>query len=131
MSNDHIPPTNINLHLDPLTVNVNHMISVDRVLFAILNSINHGVKKIMASQDEVAATLAAVQAKLDAVSVEVDKVGVETDTLVKAVADLTAQIGQAGGSTPAVDAALAAVQASADALAAKVQAVDDKVADAA
>lgn len=82
----------------------------------------------MASQDEVAATLAAVQAKLDAVAVEVNKVGTETDTLVKAVADLTAQLGQ--GSSPAVDAALAAVQASADALAVKVQAVDDKVADA-
>lgn len=123
----------VHFHIDGLTlnVNVNHTVSVDRALFALINSIKHEVHSIMATQAELAAQLAAVKVQLDTIGAGVDKVSGETSTLVQAVADLTAALAAGSATTPEVDAALAAVQASSDALAAKVKAVDDLVPDAA
>lgn len=131
MQNEH--ELHVHFHVDGLTVNVNvdHTVSVDRTLFALINSIKHEVQAIMATQAELAASLAAVKTTLDTIGVGVDKVSGETATLVQAVAYLTAALAAGSATTPEVDAALAAVQASSDALAAKVKAVDDLVPDAA
>jgi len=73
--------------------------------------------KIMSTQAELAASLAAV-------SIQVGKIGTETAGLQAKIAELEAAIVAAGGTTPEVDAAL-------EALKAQVQVVDDLVVDAA
>jgi septal ring factor EnvC (AmiA/AmiB activator) len=73
--------------------------------------------KIMSTQAELAASLAAV-------STQVAKIGTETSGLQAKIAELEAAILAAGGTTPEVDAALAALKA-------QVQVVDDLVIDAA
>jgi hypothetical protein len=74
------------------------------------------LETLMASQAELAASLATVSA-------QVAKIGTETSSLVARVTDLEAALAAAGNTTPEVDAAL-------EALKAQVQVVDDLVADA-
>ena len=87
------------------------------------------LRKIMATQAELATALNALQAKLGDIGTEVDKVGTETVGLQKNVADLTAAINAGDTTSPEVDAALKAVQDSTDSLSARVKAVDDLVPD--
>ena len=70
----------------------------------------------MATQAELAASLAVVSA-------QVTKIGVETSATLAKVAELEAALANAGNTSPEVDAAL-------EALKAQVQVVDDLVVDA-
>lgn len=74
------------------------------------------LEKMMATQAELAASLAAVSA-------QVSKIGTESSATLQKVADLEAALAAAGNTTPEVDAALAALKA-------QVQVVDDLVPDA-
>lgn len=74
------------------------------------------LEKIMATQAELAQTLADVSA-------QVAKIGTETSATLQKVADLEAALASAGEVS-------AEVQAAVDALKAQVQVVDDLVADA-
>lgn len=88
---------------------------LDKILDCVNALIAQG-EYIMASQQQLAAGLAAVQA-------QVEKIGEETTATLQKVADLEAALEAGGGTTPEVDAAM-------EALKAQVQLVDDKVKDA-
>lgn len=83
----------------------------------IIDAIDELKEQIMATQEQLAADLAAVTAN-------VSKIGDETRTLLSKIDDLTAAVAAAGNTTPEVDAALAALKA-------QVAVVDDLVPDAA
>lgn len=74
------------------------------------------LNKLMATQAELAQSLADVSA-------QVSKIGAETSATLAKVAELEAALAAAGSTTPEVDAALAALKA-------QVQLVDDLVVDA-
>ncbi len=81
-----------------------------------LTQIRKALKKVMATQEEAAAQLAAANASLT-------KIGAETQTLLDKVAVLEAAAGNATEVSPALQAAI-------DGVVAQAQAVDDLVPDA-
>lgn len=94
----------LDINLAPLQVNVNHTISVDRVLFALINSINHEVKKMATD----------VQAGLDKLTADVAQLTSVDQSAVALISGFAAQLA----------AAVAAAQ-SAGATAAQLQSFDD------
>jgi len=95
----------------------------------ILAAIQHLKDTLMASQAELLTALTTANDSITSIGAGVDKIGTETEGLQKAVADLTAALGNVQ-TTPEVDAALATLQASVASVASRVKAVDDLVPDA-
>jgi len=95
----------------------------------ILAAIQHLKDTLMASQAELLVALTTANDSITSIGIGVDKIGTETEGLQKAVADLTAALGNVQ-TTPEVDAALATLQASVASVASRVKAVDDLVPDA-
>lgn len=82
-----------------------------------------GTLRILAKLEQLMATQAELAASLAVVSAQVTKIGVETSATLAKVAELEAALANAGNTSPEVDAAL-------EALKAQVQVVDDLVVDA-
>ena len=83
-----------------VTINANINITLPT---SAMRQVTERLDNIMATQIELATSLATVTA-------QVTKIGDETRTLLGKVADLTAALAAAGTTTPEVDAALAALQ---------------------
>lgn len=101
----------VNLHLDPLTVNVNHVISVDKVLFALINSINTKVTNMAAS----------VQAAIDTLTADVAAETTANQSAITLIQGFAAQLAAAVAAAQAAG-ATAAQLASFDSLSAAVEA---------
>ncbi len=95
-----------------------------------LKRIEQLIEKLM-TREEALKAISDINDTIKGIGDEVTKVGGETDTLVKNVADLTTALNNAGGIPQEVADALAAVQTSASNVKTGIQAVDDKVPDAA
>lgn len=87
----------VNLHLDPLVITINHMISVDRVLFALINSIKHEVQTMATS----------VQAAIDQLTADVSAETTANQSAITLIQGFAAQLAaavaaaQSAGATPA------------------------------
>lgn len=89
-------------------------------LFEVLEGVKEKLDHLIKHQHQIMSTQAELAAQLSEVAAQVEKAKAE---ITAKIADLETAIGNAGNTTPEVDAALAALKAS-------VQGVDDIVPDA-
>lgn len=93
------------------------------------NNLLKQLKKIMATQTEIAAELNAVKEKLVSSTNKITKICTETDSLLTKIQALEETI-NAGTVSPELQAAFDAVKAQADVVESTATGVDDKVPDA-
>lgn len=97
MPDNHVPSLNINLHLDPLTVNVNHVIGADHALVQLINLIRKEIKNMADS----------VQAAIDQLTADVAAETAANQSAITLIQGFAAQLAaavaaaQAAGATPA------------------------------
>jgi acyl transferase domain-containing protein len=86
------------------------VITINATINVNLNLPSGAVRQVTERLDSIMATQIELATSLATVTAQVTKIGDETRTLLTKIADLTAAVAAAGTTTPEVDAALTALQ---------------------